>query len=315
MPAHPYDAAIRRWLTESDDLDTKLEHQYVAVGEIQRALTVAQSALIECQEAIERLAAPSFAEVVEQDAQREIKVDEPAERLVELLFTELAERNANAEPKSTVAAQHETPALTPRLLRLASRCLQQLWDQTTIAIGWDDPMIGPYVLRDGEHATSFDDLAPNQQQTFVLSLQLALVRCLTERVGHLPVVLTDRSFDADDETVARLTRLLHELAATGQQIFVVTVSGAVCGQFRRHGVPTLIVSRHVHQLADGLRDEPDDRARTHMGAQPVSNRVDDDWSADPMRPPPVADATDAIRPQMQPDQPVASRSRPRLRSS
>ncbi len=119
--------------------------------------------------------------------------------------------------------------------------------------------MGPYAVHNEVTATSAADLPPEQRHMLVLVLQLAMARCLAARIGHLPIVLTDRTFAMAHRAAAEVARLLQELADTGQQIIIVTTDPSVSQQFADLDVPTLVVTRHVHgPLPLGFEDAADD---------------------------------------------------------
>jgi hypothetical protein len=126
---------------------------------------------------------------------------------------------------------------------MASEALQRLTGDSTLTVGWTDSAQGPYIVQGEAQATSCDDLIPAQADLLVTALQLSLVRCLNERAGHLPLVLTDQSMGLPPAILKRLATLLKELAETGQQVLVITVDPMVSQQFRQLDVPSLVVMR------------------------------------------------------------------------
>src|SRR5690606_25026790 len=133
------------------------------------------------------------------------------------------------------------PNQEPRLLQLASEGLRHLLSDPALAVGWVDAAQGPYIARGDGTVTSCDDLSRDDLALLVIALQLSLARCFVERIGQLPLILTDESLGLPEEELARLAELLKDVAADRLQTLVVTVDPLVSDQFRQLDIPSLVI--------------------------------------------------------------------------
>jgi hypothetical protein len=194
-------------------------------------------------------------ESVADDPEAGSQRDRQAFQLAAAVFANLAQ-TARQSADNAPPAGPSTGRQPSLLLELAACNLRILWADS-VTVGWDDPAMGPYVLFGDGSVTSVDDLDAERLADLIIAVQLSLVRCLVQRVGHLPLVLTDRSFQGDPRHATRHARLLGEQAAHGQQVLVVTARAAIVQQFHRLQVPTLTVTRQTHDATGVPAPGPD----------------------------------------------------------
>jgi hypothetical protein len=249
LPADPARPRISHWLDQSAaDLEDERDRQRDALRLVQRQLDDAQQELVRQLAEMSRLAGRPQPPLVHSPATDAAAVahqrrDRQAMALAGAVLAELARLE---QPVSHETLASTSPARqTSLLLQWATDNFRQLSADEAVAIGWDDAAMGPHILAGDGSVTSVDDLDADRLAALVIALQLSLVRCLGQRIGHLPLVLTDRSFDAGARQLAPFARLLCDQAASGQQVLVVTTQTVVSEQFRRFDVPTLIVTRQA----------------------------------------------------------------------
>jgi hypothetical protein len=167
-------------------------------------------------------------------------------RTLAALFSSLADAPPVASKRTAALPQlplgDDPPA--PRLLQWATEGLRHLLNEPALTVGWVDAAQGPYIVRGQATVASCDDLSRDDLALLVIALQLSLARCFVERIGQLPLVLTDESLGLPEARLARLAELLQEVSSKGLQILIVTVDPLVSERFRQLDVPSLVVTRH-----------------------------------------------------------------------
>jgi hypothetical protein len=254
LPDEPERAQLCRWFEQSNDLESERERRQQEMAQTQRLLTSTQQELVQQQAELDQVTRrPEPFECGPAPAAEPFTCDIHSRNEKVLALTGAVFNRLTATSTVATPAPSRPPKLDaggqPPLLQLATNYLRLLWNDDSVAVGWDDAAMGPYVLHPYDIASSFDDLSADKQLGLGISLQLSLVRCLTQRIGHLPLVLTDRTLaDADAQPNRRIAELLCHLAGSGQQILVVTATGAVGDLFRLLDVPTLTVVRKEHDI-------------------------------------------------------------------